>query len=323
MNCYPPYCVAIRTLGKAGKKYTDLINSLKQQTHPPKAIFVYIAEGYQTPVQVADEIYITTPKGMVCQRAQRYDEVGTEYILFCDDDMYLPSGAVQILFEALTGYHADCIAVNAFPNHGMSLTQKIKAGVLYGTLPSFFSRYAFRIRNSSFYSYAMHPQSVMLTQSFSGACFLVRKTTFLQARCEEECWMDQFPYVQGDDQMLSYKMYLGGNVLLVHYDSGIEHRDAKTSHVDSARERFYNNGALRYVIWYRSVYQTRRSALAKFYASVCFYTAWFWQFLLSLALWILRIRTYRLRDTVASLLYARRYVSSESFRELPVWQRCI
>ena len=43
---------------------------------------VYIADGYQLPERVADEIYITSPKGMVRQRAQQYDEIDADDILF-------------------------------------------------------------------------------------------------------------------------------------------------------------------------------------------------------------------------------------------------
>lgn len=127
MSCYPEYSVAIRTLGKAGDVYVGLIKSLNNQTHLPKAIYVYIADGYQPPECVADEIYITSSKGMVRQRAQQYDEIDTEYILFCDDDVYLPPDAVQKLFEAIKEHHADCIAPKVFLQHKRSLKDTLIA----------------------------------------------------------------------------------------------------------------------------------------------------------------------------------------------------
>ena len=101
----------------------------------------------------------------------------------------------------------------------------------------------------------------MPTQSFAGPCFLAKKEAFLQAHLEEECWMDGFPYPLGEDQMLAHKMYLGGSSLLIHYGSGIQHRDAKSAHPDQSRERFYNNSILRYAVWYRSIYQTSQSRI--------------------------------------------------------------
>ena len=95
-NCN--YTVAIRTLGKAGGRYQTLLDSLARQTIPPAKILVYIAEGYAIPREtIGREQYIYVKKGMVAQRALRYDEVETEYILFLDDDVYLPDHAVESL----------------------------------------------------------------------------------------------------------------------------------------------------------------------------------------------------------------------------------
>ena len=77
------YTAVIRTLGKAGEKYQTLLDSLNKQTVPPVQILVYIAEGYAIPKEtIGKERYIYVKKGMVAQRALRYDEVDTEYILF-------------------------------------------------------------------------------------------------------------------------------------------------------------------------------------------------------------------------------------------------
>ena len=43
------YTAVIRTLGTAGEKYQQLLNSLQAQTIAPRAIIVYIAEGYPLP----------------------------------------------------------------------------------------------------------------------------------------------------------------------------------------------------------------------------------------------------------------------------------
>lgn len=120
---------------------------------------------------------------MVRQRARRYDEIDAEYILFCDDDVYLPPHAIQELFDALIENHGDCIAPNVFQHHKASLKNKIRAGLYSETFPSFFARYAVRIRMSSHFSYAVRPRRVMPTQSFAGPCFIAKKSSFLAANC--------------------------------------------------------------------------------------------------------------------------------------------
>lgn len=55
------YCVAIRTLGLAGNKFQQELNSLINQTIPPQKIIVYIAEGYEIPEKllVLKSIYMS------------------------------------------------------------------------------------------------------------------------------------------------------------------------------------------------------------------------------------------------------------------------
>ena len=321
MKKFANYSVAIRTLGKSGELFEGLITSLKAQSIPPAQIFVYIAEGYAFPPRVADETYIRVPKGMVHQRALPYDEITSSYILFCDDDVFFAPDSVEKLFTALQERQAHCVAPNVFPNHAWSLKSKLIGAVMYGTFPSWCSRYAFRIRSSSYYSYRMHPAPVMKTQSFGGPCFLISKEAFLAAHFEQECWLDGFPYATGEDQMLAYKLYLTGKNVIVHYNSGVEHRDARTAHVDSMQTRDYNNRVIRYIIWYRTIYQCRQTIIGKGSAIVAFYAFWSWLFLLDVLSWARRKGKYKPRAAVVSLCEAKNFVESESFRSLPVWEK--
>lgn len=110
------YCVAIRTLGKAGDKYQALLDSLKSQTIQPKKILVYIAERYDLPKETINtEEYITCPKGMIRQRALDFKEIDTEWVLFCDDDVELKPDSVERLFNGVIKENGDCICANTFP----------------------------------------------------------------------------------------------------------------------------------------------------------------------------------------------------------------
>lgn len=57
------YTAVIRTLGRAGQKYLDLLNSLQKQTIQPQNILIYIAEGYAIPKEtIGVEKYIYVKK---------------------------------------------------------------------------------------------------------------------------------------------------------------------------------------------------------------------------------------------------------------------
>ena len=111
------YTAVIRTLGTAGDKYQQLLNSLASQTVKPEEIIVYIAEGYPLPKEtIGIERYVYVKKGMVAQRALQYDEVKTEYILFLDDDLYLPSDFISNMYSAMVKNNADVISPDIYPN---------------------------------------------------------------------------------------------------------------------------------------------------------------------------------------------------------------
>ena len=94
------YTAVIRTLGTAGEKYQILLDSLNRQTVQPSKILVYIAEGYAIPKEtIGKEQYIYVKKGMVAQRALLYHEVDTEFILFLDDDLFLPDNFVEKMYS--------------------------------------------------------------------------------------------------------------------------------------------------------------------------------------------------------------------------------
>lgn len=96
------YTAVIRTLGTAGEKYQTLLDSLNRQTIQPSKILVYIAEGYTMPKEtIGKEQYIYVKKGMVAQRALPYHEVDTEFILFLDDDLFLPDNFVEKMYSFL------------------------------------------------------------------------------------------------------------------------------------------------------------------------------------------------------------------------------
>ena len=86
------YSIVIRTLGKGGGKYQQLLNSIKSQTIQPKHLLVFIADGYNLPPeQLGTEEFIYTRKGMWHQRVYGLEYASklnnSDYILAVDDDI--------------------------------------------------------------------------------------------------------------------------------------------------------------------------------------------------------------------------------------------
>lgn len=225
------YTAVIRTIGKAGEMYRMTLDSLLKQTIKPSGIIVYIAEGYQIPKEtVGVEKYVYVKKGMVAQRALNYEDVETDYILFLDDDVYLPPDGVEHLWMALKQEKGDVIAPDVFKNAERTLIQEIVlslSGRIWVRRND--SEWGYKVMRNGGYSYNKHPQPTMKSQTNAGPCFLCKKKDFTKIRFDRELWLDEMPYALGEDQTMFYKMFLGGLTVLTSFDSGIIHLDAGTS----------------------------------------------------------------------------------------------
>lgn len=234
------YTAVIRTLGKAGDKYQTLLNSLLAQTIAPTDIIVYIAEGYDIPKEtVGVEKYVYVKKGMVAQRALSYSEVKTEYILFLDDDLYLPTDFVQKMYSVLVENKGDVISPDIYPNDKRPLLAELMM-TLSGRMRArrWDNVWAYKVMATAGYSYNKNPKKdVYISQTNAGACFLCKKDDFLRIHFEEEMWMDNMQYAIGDDQVMYYKMHLLGMKVLTLFHSGIEHLDAGFNIGNKDKER--------------------------------------------------------------------------------------
>lgn len=258
---YPEYCVAIRTLGTAGEKFQQLLDSLKAQEHKPKKILVYIAEGYPLPKEtIGIEKYIRCAKGMVAQRSLPFDEVDTDYVLFCDDDLYLPPDLVERMFEGLQNKKGDCIALNAFHSINLSKFQQIAVFI-----HSFISSrkddgWYVRIKRNASYSYNSYPkENIIPTESAPGACYLCKKSTYQAIHFEDEQWLDKMSYAAADDQLFHYKMHLAGFRVLLFDNSGIIHLDAQAGIRPRRKNKMFLQKKNLFIMWYRTIYEVRTS----------------------------------------------------------------
>lgn len=311
------YTAVIRTLGTAGEKYQRLLNSLNQQTLPPKAILVYIAEGYPLPKEtIGKEQYIYVKKGMVAQRALPYNEVDTEYILFLDDDVYLAPNSVETLYTQLIAHQGDVISPDVFPNAERPLKTELMM-TLSGRMRARRGDkvWGYKVMRTCGYSYNRHPKGVLKSQTNAGPCFFCKKQDFLNIRFEEELWLDAQKYPIGEDQVMFYKMYKKGLCVLTSYNSGIVHLDAGTTLATEEKAKALIFADFRYktIFWHRFIWLCEKNIFLKLWSLLCIGYAFSFALVISLLKgeWnIFQIKRMAIKDGI-------RFLQSEVYKQLP------
>ena len=318
MNNEINYTVAIRTLGRAGDKYQQLLNSLSKQTICPSAINVYIAEGYPIPKETIQiERYIYVKKGMVAQRALSFDEIGTEYILFLDDDVYLPQDGVEKLFSALLSEKADVISPDVFPNAERSFWGRVlmtASGRMVARKDD--GEWAYKVMNNAGYSYNLKPsKDVYLSQTNAGPCFLCKKRDMLSIHFEDELWLDNMPYAMGEDEVMFYKMYMNGLKILTLFNSGIIHLDAGSTlnSYEVEKTRIYCDFRFKTIFWHRFIYSPEKNSFKKFMSVISIVYTFLFSFLIS----FLKCRFSIIKIKIIAVQNARKFINSSQYRSLP------
>lgn len=252
------YSVAIRTLGKGADKYEKELISISKLSVQPEKVIVYIADGYKIPdVRIGKEEYVFVPKGMVAQRALTYQEITTPLIMLLDDDVYLPENAVEIMAKELLDNDADVVAADTFHPQTNTFWGAIRDCLSNMTYPHYSDKWAFKVLRNASCSYNARPcKPAYLSQSAAGPASLWKKDVLLSIRFSDELWLDNMGFAWGDDQLMFYKAHLNGFKLMVSYDSGIIHLNAKTasSVKDVSPDRWMKRAMCQFLIWYRSCY---------------------------------------------------------------------
>lgn len=318
------YTVVIRTLGRAGEKYQRLLDSLCSQTVRPAKILVYIAEGYPLPKETCNkERYISVKKGMVAQRALPYNEVDTEYILFLDDDVFLPDNAVETLYNSLKTSNADVISPDVFDNSARNVKSEILM-TLSGRMRArrHDNTWAYKVMSSTGYSYNKNPEyGTYLSQTNAGPCFFCKKSDFLKINFEEEKWLDQIGYAIGDDQIMFYKMFLSGLKQLTIFGTGIEHLDAGGNLGNNEKELKLIEGDyfFRKTFWHRFLQTPEKSAMKQLWNSICISYFYGFGFFIS----TLKGNKAALAAKRRGLSRANAFLKSEEYKSLPKVKKLI
>lgn len=318
---YPTYTVAIRTLGKAGDKYLRTLKSIDRQLIEPENIFVCIPHGYALPNEtIGREQYIRCDKGMIAQRALDFDEITSEYILFLDDDLEFDEYFVQNLFDQLLEMQGDCIAPDIYPMKQLSLKEKIRIYLRSGSRPHFNKDWAFIIRSDSHYSYNNNQSGAKLSQSAAGACALCKKSTYKAIHFKDERWVDNVEYALGEDQLFFYKIYKYGFRLIVSFDAKIKHLDGRsTASANDMLKKHYQTEFLRYLLWYRSIWQPQTTFISK---CLCWMHFFIFRKLRKMPVhlfYILKYRTLKFFQMEKEAHRSARKFIAEKFSDIPTY----
>lgn len=316
------YSVAIRTIGKAGDKYIQELQSLHNQTIKPEHIYVHLAHGFERPKeQVGMEEYIDTPKGLVHQRAAA-NMVEEEYVLIIDDDVYFPEDAVEKMYNALQEYGVDGIAPDTFPTQNMSFLSKLGAYMTNTVKGRRNDGWAIRIQRSGAFSYNSKPEkgAIYPTESAAGTAVFMKTEVWKTIHYEHEVWIDLYPAgTFGEDQLMYQKIVENGFKLLMWYDSGVVHLDANTNKASQkSYDKIYYRAMAQYLTWYRCVYDLPRN---KYTDKLKDKLAYGHRFLLScsvrLLYSILHLSPRFLTAHIKGNLDARRFAKSKEYTSLP------
>lgn len=281
------YSVAIRTLGTAGDKFKRELISLHNQTVMPEKILVYIAEGYKRPAfTIGIEEYVWVKKGMVAQRALRYNEINSECIFLLDDDVEFAPDSAERMLKAMDEYGADCVGADTFKNQEMSFKQKVFAALTNWVFPhSSSSEQAFKIHRHGSFSYNNNPtKSFYWSQSCAGPASLWKKEVLLNLHLEDELWLDSLGFAFGDDLVETYKIQVNNYRLGVLYDSNITNLDGKTSSraYQQNNLKFYTRSKAHLIIWWRIIFNLpTRSVGDKTYTLALFSLKIIWLFFIN------------------------------------------
>lgn len=270
------YSIAIRTLGTAGDKFRQELESIKSQTIQPDKVIVYIAEGYPRPdFQIGKEEYVWVKKGMVAQRTLIYEEIKSDVIFFLDDDVELSPYSANKMLDIMQEYSVDALGADVFENHKMSVKNKLYAAIWNLVFPHFGNKWAFKVKKNGSFSYIGVPnKEFYLSQSCGGPAWMIKKSVYDKLRFQDELWLDELGFGYGDDQLETYKIYKNGFKLGVLCNSVIHNLDGRTEsgNYHKNKNKIYIRTKAIFAIWWRTIFLTSSSTSEKFLSALSFFT---------------------------------------------------
>ena len=332
------YSIAIRTLGTAGEKFRQELESIARQTVQPERVIVYVAETSGVKFvdgTIGHEEYRYVKKGMVAQRALQYEELTTPYILLLDDDVELAPDSAERLLRSIEDHDADAVGADVFKDQDMSLALKTFALLTNWVAPHCDERWAYKVTRTGAFSYLsgrkitemkelnnerMKNGFCLGSQKLDGPCVMWRKSTLLSLHWEDELWMDRLSdFAYGDDLVETYKCYVNGGKLLLNYDAGVTYLNAKTasSTYHHTHRKYYIRSLMSAMIWHRTQFDTQGKGKKEKGKIFAFALKCVWLLLINIIAGVLlldlRIPVYY----VQGLVDAWRFVHGEEYNRIP------
>lgn len=268
------YSVIIRTIGKAGEKYQQLLDSIKNSNIKPKEIIVVLPEGFEKPnEQLGYEKFLFCKKGMINQRLVGIENCKTKYALILDDDISFEPGFVEKVSEPVVNGKSGVSAgplLEFFPPKGKSTFNSIISGA---ALPTVFhkNRYNTVLRTTG-YSFNRNIESgkdrLYETQSAAWTCFFADVDRLREIHFEDELWMDKNGYSTHDDTAMFYKAWINGLNPVIVADAPYNHLDAGTSKKNNEDKRAFSSSFNTYVFWHRFIFALS-SFPGKIWSKIC------------------------------------------------------
>lgn len=324
------YSIAIRTLGRAGKKYQQLLDSIKKSSVQPQKVVVVLPEGFDPPAErLGYEQFVYCPKSMIGQRIEALKHIDTEYTLFLDDDIAFDERFVQQLLEPLEEGLYDCSTGPLFSFFPQSVAGRI-AGTLTASVSLSFLRrdmYVKILRSGgwSYHTFDTTQKYYYPTESFAWTCFMIRTRVMRELRIEDEkVWLERFGYACGDDRVMAYKLIKLGYMACVVANALYTHNDAKTS--TSSQEMIDTKPVfcmyyMHVVFWNRFIQNMEKNWFCRVLNRVCFS---YWQLAMAGYHVLKGIKPEgrsRFSAFIQGLREGKRYVRSEEYQTLPPVKR--
>lgn len=333
----PKYSIAIRTLGTAGEKFRQELESIVRQTVQPERVLVYVAETSGVKFvdgSIGREEYRYVKKGMVAQRALPYEELTSPYLLLLDDDVELAPDSAERLLKSIVAKDADCVGADIFRNQEMSFASQVFAVLTNWVAPHGDEQWAYKVTRTGAFCYLsaakiaeVHDEKMsdcgfcLPTQKLDGPCVMWNKESLLALHWEDELWMDQLSeFAYGDDLVETYKLYVNGGKLFLNYDAGVTYLNAKTasSAYHHTHKKYYIRSLMSALIWYRTQFEVKKlkSESVK-ECQLAFSLKCLWLLLVNIIAGVLlldlRIPIYY----VQGLFDAREFARSEEYKSIP------
>ncbi len=165
----------------------------------------------------------------------------------------------------------------------MPLRRKVYAALTNLVFPHWSNKWAFKIHSNGSFSYNIHIKNdCYLSESAAGPAALWRKDVFEKLHIDDELWLDHFAFAYGDDALTFNKVYRNGYRLGVHYNSGVNNLDGRSSSdaFQQDSKRFHTRSMASLMIWHRTCYNLNGlPAYKKAWAAFGFTFKTLWLFL--------------------------------------------